>query len=101
MPEDNFRAVRELAHTKEIKGFKFPLDLWARIVYDFAVAYHEKELSEKEILDLFTPLYFAKTGSFAQETLRMSSKEAERVVEAQAKAFEKEKPYLIERWEEV
>jgi len=101
MPEDNFRAVRELAHTKGIRNFKFPLDLWARIVYDFAVAYHEKELSEKEILDLFTPLYFAKTGSFAQETLKMSSKEAERVVEKQALAFEREKPYLIERWEEV
>jgi len=92
---------RELAHTKEIRNFKFPLDLWARIVYDFAVAYHQKEISPDDVLDLFAPLYFAKTGSFAQETLRMSSKEAERVVEAQAKAFEKEKPYLIERWEEV
>jgi glycosyltransferase involved in cell wall biosynthesis len=101
MSEDNFQGLSKLARIKKMKDFKFPLDLWARIVYDFACAYHEKELPAKEIIDFFTPLYFAKTGSFAQETLDLSSKDSERIVEKQALAFEKEKPYLLERWSEV
>lgn len=98
--EEDSRMVKELASAQRIEDFEFSPELWARIVYDFAVAYDQlaKEIPKSKILDLMVPFYFARVGSFAKQTRDMTSLEAEREIEAQAKIFEKLKPYLIERW---
>jgi len=98
--DEESRMVKGLAKLQKIEEFKFPSELWARIVYDFAVAYNQlaKEIPESKILDLMVPFYFARVGSFAKETRDMTSLEAEKEIEAQARIFEKLKPYLIERW---
>jgi hypothetical protein len=98
---EELRMVKGLARLQKIEEFEFPSELWARIVYDFAVAYDQlsKEMPGSKILDLMVPFYFARVGSFAKETRDMTSLEAEKEIEAQARIFEKLKPYLIERWE--
>jgi hypothetical protein len=52
------------------------------------------------MIDLMTPLYFARVASFVNRTLDMSNIEAEKVVEQQAEVFENMKDYLIKRWDE-
>ncbi len=74
--------------------------LWARILYEYLVAYQSYTGSNDrhKLLWSLVPLYRMRTASFVEETERMSNQEAERVIEAQAKIFEDLKPYLIERW---
>ena len=74
--------------------------LWARILYDYLVAYQvpTSSIDKSKLLWSLVPLYRTRTASFIEETQKMSSQEAERVIEAQAEIFEDLKPYLIKRW---
>ncbi len=78
--------------------FRITDDLWARLIYDVAVAYHTRVMPRDHLLKALTPLYLGRTASFVLETQGLTSTEAERCVESQCGAFEKHKPYLIERW---
>ncbi|RLE13585.1 glycosyl transferase family 2 [Candidatus Aerophobetes bacterium] len=105
LPGEDVERLVEITRFSREK-FNFPMDLWAKIIYDFAVAYKNntkiisadtKSINEKLVTSLI-PLYFGRTASFVKETRRMSSLEAERVVEKVCEEFERMKPYLIKKW---
>ena len=47
-----------------------------------------------------TPLYYGRVAAFINQTKKMSSREAERLVEEQAVEFEENKDYLISIWDQ-
>lgn len=101
MNDANFDAVAELAGLSQ-DAYGFPVDLWARVVFDFAVAYNHgiEGLTPDEMLDSMTGLYYGRTAGFVKTTWDMTTAQAEEVVNAQAKAFMRLKPYLVGRWNE-
>ena len=94
---DSFRIIKEL-NKKEGEKFVFQTETWAKILYDLAAAYHHWQGSRELLVSLMTPLYFARVASFVNQSMHMSNAEAEKLVEEQAEIFEKQKPYLIKRW---
>ena len=78
--------------------FHLPDDLWARVVYDTAVAHHARLMPIDELVAALVPLYFGRVASLVTEAESMSTDEAESLVERQARAFEAAKPYLVDRW---
>jgi hypothetical protein len=90
-------ADADSAH--ERRAFNFPDETWARVVYDVAVAYHERLMPIEKLVASLIPLYFARVASLIFETQDMSTDQAELVVERQAHVFELMKPYLLERWQ--
>ncbi len=77
----------------------FPETLWAKIVYDFAVAYNFNcDIPCAELVQSMVPLYCARTAAFALQTINMSNMEAEQLVQLQAEEFEWLKPYLVQKW---
>ncbi len=98
LPAGTFTEVKAL--TSPPAGiFDFPDELWVKVVYDFAVAYNWSGVDRGDVVDALMPLYFGRTGSFVIETEVMNNLEAEDQVEAIAEAFERLKPYLLERWD--
>ncbi|MFQ5858770.1 MAG: glycosyltransferase [Anaerolineae bacterium] len=97
----NFDAVAELARLS-YDAYGFPVDLWARIVFDFAVAYNHgvAGATHDEIVESMTALYYGRTAGLVKTTWDMTTAQAEEVVRAQAKTFLRQKPYLVERWGE-
>ena len=90
----------------EIKGMKkevfaLPTDLWARILYDWAIAYRNKIVEENLIMEALIPLYFGKTLSFVKKTEKMTIQQAEESIEDDCMTFEMTKPYLIRKWNGV
>lgn len=79
-------------------GFRFPLKLWTRIVYDYAVAYHKKKLPPQQLIKSLVPLYLGKTASFVMEVAEMNQKEAEAEIEKLCVEFEGNKEYLVNSW---
>jgi hypothetical protein len=65
------------------------------------VAFHQPGIDRDELLAALTPLYFGRTAGFIAETLDMTTDQAERVIDAQAREFEELKPYLVGRWREL
>lgn len=87
----------------EMKGMKreiftFPTDLWARVLYDLAVAYRDTIVDQALLLDSMIPLYYGKTLSFVKKIEKMSLQQTEEVIEDDCMTFERTKPYLIQRW---
>ena len=82
--------------------FHFPAELWIRCLYDTLVAYHHRPgIDHQRLLAALTPIYFGRTAGFISETLEMTSDQAERVIDDQARQFEALKPYLVSRWSEA
>lgn len=78
--------------------FRFPDDLWARVVYDFALGHHYGVVHREHLLRSLVPLYLGRTAAYVTATRRASAEATEQTLEAIAVAFERQKPYLVEHW---
>ena len=72
-------------------------ELWARTVYDIVAAARDRDDTEV-LARALLPVYFARVAALIDEVKELDSAGAERHVEAQALAFERFKPSLVERW---
>jgi len=93
----NVNKLDEVAGLPE-DAFEFPTSIWAKVLYDFAVAYKNRIVPQEDLLKALIPLYYAKTLSFVLETQPMNTQQVEEYIEDQCLQFEKTKPYLLERW---
>jgi hypothetical protein len=76
--------------------FRMPDNLWARIVFDFLIAYRLRSINRGHLLGALIPLYLAWVAGHLN--VIASGTPAERHIEAVAAAFEADKPYLVARW---
>ncbi len=51
-------------------AFRFPDDLWARVVYDFALGHHYGVVHREHLLRSLVPLYLGRTAAFVVATRR-------------------------------
>lgn len=95
LPPQSLLALKKLS-LAEASAFTIAPPLWARLVYDFALAFHLRTLNRGHLMGAFTPLYLAWVAS----TLRQVTDDASAAMhrEETAAAFEREKPYLVARW---
>ena len=77
-------------------AFRMPESLWARIVYDFLLAYRLRTINRGHLLGALIPLYLAWVASHIN--MVASGVNPERHIETVATAFETEKSYIVSRW---
>ena len=82
----------------DAEEFRFPIDVWVQVVYDFALAYHDRVVHREHLLKALTPLYLGRTASFVMETRDSDPEGVERIIEKLCLEFESQKHYLVERW---
>jgi glycosyltransferase involved in cell wall biosynthesis len=100
LSKEDLKTIRDL-HRAKPDELMMDIDLWARILYDFAATFHKWPKNKVKLVNMLTPLYYANVASFINRTENMSNEEAEQVIEEYAKRFEDLKPYLIEKWDEA
>lgn len=86
--------------SQERNRFYYPSDLWARIVYDYAVAYRYETVPRQPLLDSLVPFYYSRMLSYINKTLNMETRECEEYLDAIFPIYEREKPHLVRRWHE-
>jgi hypothetical protein len=79
--------------------FHIPEEVWAEIIYRFAVAAHHKTLNREHLLKSLTPLYIGRTASFVMETAESDSDDVEARIEELCRRYEEKKALLINNWE--
>jgi len=92
-----FGKIREAAEMEE-KDVYLSTDTWVHILYELAATFHSWTVNRHKLIDVVTPLYYARVASFVKDSWEMSSEEAEALVEHQALTFEKNKDYLLRLW---
>lgn len=80
--------------------FYYPSDLWARILFNFAIAYRNNEIPREKIIKSMIPFYHSRILSFVNKIGHLGTKECEEYFESIVRVFEDEKYYLIKRWDE-
>ncbi len=95
---ENTFAELEIHAATGRAAFDLPTDLWVRILFEFAATYHHRSTARRQVIEVLSPLYFARVASFMNRTRHLSNADAEAVVEEQAKVFELRKPYLLSMW---
>lgn len=95
--EECFAEIKKLPRLGK-KKFRLPTEVWVQILYELAATFHNWKFNRMQLIDMVTPLYFARVASFVIQTMDMTSEQAEEVVEEQAATFEKNKKYLLDAW---
>jgi glucosylglycerate synthase len=80
------------------EGFVLPVELWARICYDYLLAYNTQAIDHDRLVSSMIPLYFARTATFVREAADDTPEQAEERIASFAEVFLAAKPYLIDRW---
>jgi glucosylglycerate synthase len=80
----------------EPTAFRIPENLWARVVFDFLIAYKLRTINRGHLMGALIPLYLAWVASHINVTASGTSPETH--IESVAAAFEADKPYLVARW---
>jgi hypothetical protein len=95
LPPNTLLGLKRLSVT-DAATFRMPDSLWARIVYDFLLAYRLRTINRGHLLGALIPLYLAWVAGHVNITA--SGVGSDSHLEAVAAAFEAEKPYLVARW---
>jgi hypothetical protein len=88
----------ERSGTQPAAAFRLEDRLWARVVFDFAVAHSVRSVERQQLLRSMTPLYLGWVAGFANELQGLDALAAEERVEKLCRAFEAEKRYLVGRF---
>jgi len=81
-----------------VDTFQLPDEVWARTVFDFAVAHLTRIVERRQLLRSLAPLYLGWLAGLARAADTLDDEAFEARVEATAAAFEREKRYLVARW---
>ncbi len=104
--QDVWSAVLPPATLVELKrlttlapaDLRMPDELWARTIYDFALAHRQRVMNRDHLLRAMTPLYLAWVASYATQVEAAVPTAVEQRLERLGTAFEAQKPYLVSRW---
>jgi predicted metal-dependent enzyme (double-stranded beta helix superfamily) len=94
---DTHAQIKAIALSDRAK-FRFAAELWVKTVYEFAASYHHEVLNRDHLVQALVPLYRGRVYSFLLEHANSSAEEMEAQSEILCQEFERQKPYLLERW---
>lgn len=97
LPGDLLDELYRLQHATR-SDFAISDELWTKIIYGFASAFHRKTIHREHLLKSLTPLYLGRTASFIIEMWDSNAEEVEQRLDKLCRAFEKEKSNIIDHW---
>jgi hypothetical protein len=96
LPPSTLVELRRL--TRQESGFRMPDEMWARIVYDFALSFRLRTINRDQMLRAMTPIYLGWVASYAVELENATPEAIEQRLETLCLAYETTKSYFISRW---
>ena len=73
--------------------------LWARIVFDFLLAYRARVMYRTHLVQSLAPLYLGRVAALVRQTRARPPAAVVEAMEQLGRVFEEEKPYLTDRWQ--
>jgi hypothetical protein len=89
--------LEELA-SQPLCVFHLDDELWVRLVYSFAAAFHHRAMDPVHLMASTLPLYMGRVASFVQEISGSDATGVEQRLERLCLVFESHKDDLRQRW---
>lgn len=96
---DTFASVAAAADNAEGDRVRYEDTLWVTTVYDFVAAHHHGIIDRTHIVQALMPLYLGRVASFLGEHANAPIAETEQHLERLSEEFERQRQYLIGRWQ--
>lgn len=95
--------MEDLMKLREVSADKIKVtsDLWARILFDYIVAFRDELVQRSTLLNSLIPIYYIRTLGFVNETQDMDTRETEDFLEMECRLMEDEIYYLIAKWNQT
>jgi hypothetical protein len=97
LEEADLACLRRLA-SGEPEAFRFPDDLWVRVIYAFARAYRHRVIDRSHLVRSILPLYMGRVASWVIEMWSSDAVEVDEKIERLRERFEAGKPMLCQSW---
>jgi hypothetical protein len=97
LSQSTLGALQQIAGLDE-ENCRYPAELWARTVYEFAASHHKSVMSRDHIVQALVPLYRGRMFTFLVENRNASAEQVENSIETLCREFERLRPYLLEVW---
>lgn len=97
LSQSTLGTLQQVAGMDE-ENCRYPAELWARTVYEFAASYHKSVMSRDHIVQALVPLYRGRMFTFLVENRSASAEQIEDSIETVCREFERLRPYLLEVW---
>ncbi len=97
-PETFNALTRVVSHLGKKGEFILETDLWSKILYDFIYVYHLWHRNRRRLVDIITPLYFGRTGTFCSQVAGKSWEATEEIIKKQVEIFKENRDYLIRKF---
>jgi glycosyltransferase involved in cell wall biosynthesis len=95
---EELRELQDISRM-DSKQFRLSDELWVKLVYRYAAAFHHRTWSIEQLMKSMIPLYLGRTASFVIENMESTSAEVEQKIETLCQQYELLKPFLLEHWE--
>jgi len=95
--KEQFEELTRISHLNR-ENYSFPIELWVRLVYDFAVIYNQSAIAKAEILNALVTIYYGRVAAYILEVDKLSLEQTEDHVKKIAQEFRSQVPYLMKRW---
>jgi glucosylglycerate synthase len=82
----------------EPSRFRFENELWVRVIYDMACAFHHRRLDRDHLVRSSLPLYMGWVASYIGQVSESTAAEVDAAIEHLCLAFESQKEHLLRRW---
>jgi hypothetical protein len=82
----------------EPSRFRFENELWVRVIYDMACAFHHRRLDRDHLVRSSLPLYMGWVASYIGQVSESTAAEVDAAIECLCLAFESQKDHLLRRW---
>lgn len=86
------------AHLRKKGKFILDADLWSKIIYDFFFVFYLWDCNRRRLVDIISPLYFGRTGTYFSQVKDKNWEQAEEVIKKQADTFRENRNYLIKKF---
>lgn len=100
VPLPEFTEISKYTKIKNKDQFYYSSSLWARILFNFGIAYRNNEIDQSTLLEALIPFYHSRVLSYVNKTKNLETRESEEYLENIVRVFESEKYYLIQKWNE-
>jgi glucosylglycerate synthase len=97
VPPDAVKAIHAISRLPDDEVV-FPVDLWARLVYCFALAYNKGDGDPDRVADAFLTVLHGRIAAYLRETRGLSAEEREAVANRVVRAFEEARPGFVRQW---
>jgi glucosylglycerate synthase len=97
LPPSTLVELKRLARASAA-NFRMDDELWARLVYDFALAHRLRSINRDHLLRAISPLYLGWVASYAMNPENSTPEGVENLLEQLSVAYENARPYFVARW---